>query len=285
MELILGTANFNQKYGILDSSTKLTQAEIEEVLFAAQELGVNDFDLALGYGEVERNISRASNPTSVKKFTTKVGDTIVSDFDGLRYELESRIEILGIECFNNILLHDPVLLNDVQALRNLEELRNAGLTKHIGASIYEDFELSRFLEMSESLSVLQLPYNLLSKDRFEISKLTYLASRGAYIQVRSVFLQGVLLNPLDGFSNKLEGMRPILNEFNELCLEMNLSPINLLVGFIESLPWCHGLVVGVNSANQLREISESSKKNLGVDFSIFPNIDVWHQDPRNWGNK
>jgi aryl-alcohol dehydrogenase-like predicted oxidoreductase len=285
MEIILGTANFDQKYGILDSSTKLAQAEIDDVLSAAQELGVNDFDLALGYGEVEKNISKGTNLTNDKKFTTKVGKTILSDFDGLRYELESRIEILGIESFNNILLHDPELLNDVQALRNLEELRNAGLTKHIGASIYENFELSRFLEMSGTLSVLQLPYNLLSKDRFEISKLTDLASMGIYIQVRSVFLQGVLLNPLDGFSNKLEGMRPVLDEFHELCLAMNLSPINLLVGFIESQPWCHGLVVGVNSANQLREIFESSKNNLGVDFSIFPNIDVWHQDPRNWGNK
>ena len=285
MELILGTANFGQKYGILDSSEKLDQAEIDEILSVAQDLGVNDFDLALGYGEVEKKVSKETPRTNVKKFTTKVGEEIISDFDGLRSELESRIEILGIEKFNNILFHEPVLLNNVQALKNLDELRNAGLTENIGASIYEDFELSRFLELSESLSVLQLPYNLLSKDRFEICKLTDLASRGVYIQVRSVFLQGVLLNPLDGFSNKLEGMRPVLNNFHELCLAMNLSPINLLVGFISSQPWCHGLVVGVNSANQLREISESSKGNLKVDFSIFPDLDAWHQDPRNWSKK
>jgi aryl-alcohol dehydrogenase-like predicted oxidoreductase len=284
MEITLGTANFGLKYGVLDSSRRLTQQEVNKILFVAENLGINHFDMAIGYGNIEEIISNAINVPSQKKYTTKVGQEIVTEFEKLISELEFRSRLLGVTTFENIILHDSRLLNNNTAIQNLKELKKSGLARNIGVSIYEDLEVSRCLDLSESLTVLQLPFNLLSRNRFHTEKLKNLADTGVNIQVRSVFLQGILLSPVDEFPDRLEKMKPAILKFHESCEDQNLSPIDALTGFIRMQNWCQGLVVGVNSSTQLVDIWESFHKNLKFELSRFPILDKWLQDPRNWSS-
>ncbi len=282
MEITLGTANFGLKYGVLDSSRRLTQPEIDEILVSAENLSINNFDMAIGYGNIEEIISNTIRFPSQKKYTTKVGQEIVADFEKLISELEFRSRLLGITKFENIILHDSRLLDNNTAIQNLRELKKSGLATNIGASIYEDSEVSRCMDLSESLRVLQLPLNLLSRNRFHTDKLSNLANAGVSIQVRSVFLQGVLLSSVDEFPDRLEKMKPAVLKFHKSCQDQNLSPIDALTGFIKMQKWCKGLVVGVNSSQQLFDIWESLHKNLEFEISRFPILDNWLQDPRNW---
>jgi len=282
MEITLGTANFGLKYGVLNSSRQLTQQEVDEILSVAENLGINNFDMAMGYGNIEEIISPAINVDSQKKFTTKVGREIITEFEKLISVLEFRSKLLGITKFENIILHDPQLLYNAIAIQNLKELKKSGLATNIGVSIYEDSEVSRCIELSESLKVLQLPLNLLSRNRFHVNQLYDLASAGVSIQVRSIFLQGILLSPVDEFPDRLEKIKPAVLKFHEVCQDQNLSPIDALTGFVRMQKWCQCLVVGVNSSKQLVDIWESFYKNLEFDLSPFPILDGWLQDPRNW---
>jgi aryl-alcohol dehydrogenase-like predicted oxidoreductase len=282
MEITLGTANFGMKYGVLDSSKQLTQQEVNQILSVAENLDINSFDMAISYGTIEEIISNAIKIPSQKKYTTKVGIQIVTEFEKLKNELEFRSRLLGITKFENIILHDSRLLYNNTAIQNLKKLKRSGLAKNIGVSIYEDLEVSRCMDLSESLTVLQLPLNILSRNRFHTDKLYELANAGVSIQVRSVFLQGILLSPIHEFPERLEEMKPAVLKFYESCEDQNLSPIDALTGFIKMQKWCQGLVVGVNSSKQLVDIWESVHRNLEFEISRFPILDDWFQDPRNW---
>ncbi len=57
-KLVIGTANFGQRYGISKKKTKLSFNNIKKILNYANKHGVKDLDTAMTYGDTEKILGK-----------------------------------------------------------------------------------------------------------------------------------------------------------------------------------------------------------------------------------
>ena len=58
--------------------------------------------------------------------------------------------------------------------------------------------------------------------------------------------------------------------------------IHLALSYAMQIKWADSVVVGANSTQQLREIANTSKNLVEVDWEQFESIPEPYIDPRNW---
>ena len=107
-----------------------------------------------------------------------------------------------------------------------------------------------------------------------------LAAAGVEVQVRSIFLQGLLLGPS---ADTPFSRHPDVRAFHGLCGEHAVTPLAACLSFTRSLPWAGPVVVGVTSAAELAQIAaEWNAEPIDVDWAEFASEDVDLVDPRRW---
>ena len=102
------------------------------------------------------------------------------------------------------------------------------------------------------------------------------------IHVRSVFLQGLLLQSYENIPKKFDNWSNILREWSLLCKKNNVSKLDACLNFIKSFNNISYVIVGFENINQVEKIIKSfriSKKR--VNFSL-PCNDEGLIDPRLW---
>jgi aryl-alcohol dehydrogenase-like predicted oxidoreductase len=101
------------------------------------------------------------------------------------------------------------------------------------------------------------------------------------VQVRSVFLQGLLLDTRA--STPLAG-HPDVRRFHDWCAQHAVSPLVACLAQVRSLPWVDEVIVGVTSADELAQIGAAWATPLpAVDWSPLASHDTALLDPRRWG--
>lgn len=79
--------------------------------------------------------------------------------------------------------------------RALEAVRAGGQAAKVGVSAYDEAEVASALEYFQSLDVVQVPASVVDQRLAGSVVLRALHDDGAEVQVRSIFLQGLLLEP------------------------------------------------------------------------------------------
>jgi len=129
----------------------------------------------------------------------------------------------------------------------------------------------------------QLPINILDQRLLEGGQLSMLKKYGVEIHARSVFLQGLLLMPLKNIS---PWFNPIMNTLEALHVKaskLNMSTLQLALGFVQSISEVDKVVVGVNTLNQLREIISATSIYINTEeFSDLSINDPIYLNPSNW---
>jgi aryl-alcohol dehydrogenase-like predicted oxidoreductase len=75
------------------------------------------------------------------------------------------------------------------------------------------------------------------------------------IHVRSVFLQGLLLNPAERWPSWVETAPQLCADIRHVTESLQrASAADLCIAFVRAFPWVTSLVVGVESAAQLAEL-------------------------------
>jgi spore coat polysaccharide biosynthesis protein SpsF len=141
------------------------------------------------------------------------------------------------------------------ALERLSEHVTDGTIGEIGASVYSPEEALRSLGDAR-IKQLQIPFNLLDQRWLEHEFARVAAGRPELvIHARSVFLQGLLLNGpgrwpawVHNAPRLCADIRRLIGSFQRKCAA------DLCMAFVRAFPWITSLVVGVESAAQLREL-------------------------------
>jgi aryl-alcohol dehydrogenase-like predicted oxidoreductase len=141
------------------------------------------------------------------------------------------------------------------ALERLSEHVAKGTIGEIGASVYTPTEALRSLG-DQRITQLQIPFNLLDQRWLEPEFQRAAAARpDLVIHARSVFLQGLLLSEpgrwpswVHSAPRLCSGVRRLIASFQRKCAA------DLCMAFVRAFPWITSLVVGVESAAQLREL-------------------------------
>ena len=283
--LCLGAANFGTTYGIGGNEKKLDSPQVLRILRAANRAGFSQLDTASSYENSEQIIGDILPENTNWVVTTKLRLSEGTDANSIAQAVKKSLKLTKQNRFWSVLLHDSKALfagDSEEVQRGLHEIVESGLTQHVGISAYNESEIVQAKMLFPLLSVFQIPENVCDRRLANSANLPALASDGNHIFVRSVFLQGLLLMDPHTLPKKVASASSNLKELQEFCEKLGITTLELCVGYAKSLAWTSGLIFGVNSEQQVLEISNALNSLIDVDYSKAPKLDDWLLDPRNW---
>tara|TARA_R110002110_G_scaffold186243_4_gene393289 strand:+ start:235 stop:1086 length:852 start_codon:yes stop_codon:yes gene_type:complete len=248
MQLALGTAQFGMDYGITNQTGQVSQKEIEEILMLCKDSGIVDLDTAISYGSSEANLGEVLQGDDHFRITTKIPSDTTENVTRL---IEESLSRLNVDKLDAILFHSADgLLGDraKERYQMLRDLKDQGYTNHIGVSVYKPCELTR-IEHEFEIEAMQYPANLLDQ-RF----VGFDHKPNQRVFVRSIFLQGVLLNLDEKIYCQFPDHRGILQQVLSFRDKFSLSPMASCLAIRFLLPESTSLVVGCCTKLELDEI-------------------------------
>ncbi len=283
--IILGTANFGKEYGVANKGKFLSSEESMGLIKWAQSNGINHFDTAYAYGVSNEILGAHLDHSLGPGIDTKLDEQSCQSRDLIVKTTKNAMSKLGVKQLSVLYLHDEKLLMGSKAVEisiGLKEVLELGLAKKIGVSAYSEASVMACKKALPELSVFQIPENICDRRLISSMALQNLADEGNSLMIRSIFLQGLLLMEPSTIPAQLDMAKVNIRELINFASENSLSVMSLCVAYANSISWASGIVVGVASLNQLKEIQMSSSS-LPVGWtsaiSILP-IEI--VDPRNW---
>ena len=293
-ELCLGTVQFGMDYGINNISGQPSEAEVFRILDLAMEHKIEVFDTAAAYGTAEMLLGRYIKSRQLTGESFKV----ISKF-GLSYTDQPRdmekvifekawesIKRLNMGQLYGYLLHTPECVYNETVLDALRKIKERGLAQHIGISIYQMCEGEAAIE-SQVFDFIQLPYNIFDQRGEYTGLFEKLKRQNMTVFTRSAFLQGLFMMECNRIPSYLKKAEKYLREFEKLLIEYQLDRVQTLINYPANHPCIDYVVVGVDHADQLQEITDKFNQKLPEDFlkrvaKLFRDVEEYIILPNLW---
>lgn len=265
-DLVLGTVQLGASYGIANRTGLPDEEEAQALLAAAMTAGIGALDTARAYGQSEARIGRALQSTPFQgPVITKIGpgDHLADDADSAQIdsfvqgEIEASLSALGQEALDCVLLHRAIHLKkwNGRIWQSLKALKHEGRIKKLGVSVQSPEEV-RLALGTDDVAHIQMPANLLDW-RWKNAGLDRALTEveGVTVHVRSAYLQGLLVTgnaalfPVVPRQEAEEIVRAIETARETLGRS---SAADLCLAYVRGLPWVDGVVVGMETMDQLR---------------------------------
>jgi len=266
MDYVLGTANLGLPYGKALARELPDEDRVSSILSCAEALGISWLDTAAAYGKAQARIGRyfARTPGRIPfRVSSKLPPVLNSDDAHIGVVVQEIItslqDTLGHNRIDQLLLHRWSQYCEAGngIWTTLCALRQAGYIGRLGASIQNSEEAIAALN-APGIETMQLACNILDwrYDEPEIASL--LVERPIRIEIRSVFLQGLLTHtegvrfPTTAESYDAGAIRSFLAlAANELAQG---DIVALCLRYVAGLGWADAIVFGVDNCRQLEEI-------------------------------
>ena len=282
--LILGTANFCGSYGI-SSQNKIATESIEQILNMAQENGINHFDTAKSYGDAEIILGKFLNKSQPLHIDSKIALPECKSVDSIVNAVNESLSNLGIPKLNTLYLHNAELLsgnNSSIIKQGMEKALDLSLADNLGVSVYTLKQLKEAKAVFPLLSTFQILENICDRRLIHLKELIDFTNKGNVVNIRSIFLQGLLLMDLKNLPDKFQEATKSIESLNKYASENSVSVLDLCIAYVRKISWVGNYLVGVESTSQLKGILESSfelKENWETQISSLPDE---LKDPRFW---
>jgi spore coat polysaccharide biosynthesis protein SpsF (cytidylyltransferase family)/aryl-alcohol dehydrogenase-like predicted oxidoreductase len=264
---VLGTAQLGMPYGRTNKTGFSDESEAQSLLEEAANGGVVAIDTARAYGESERRIgnflhkSGSDGAQTVTKldplsFLKPLDDAATVERKVLE-SVESSQRSLGLECLPVLLLHraDHLTAFNGTIWRTLLCLQAEGKIAALGVSVQNPNELRHALNYTE-VKHIQLPFNILDW-RWDSLVVGLRLRPDVTVHVRSVFLQGLLVQETDEDWPEIEGVNggAILATLRKSRIEFGRESLqDLCVAYVRGMSWIDGAVLGVDTKEQLAHL-------------------------------
>ncbi|MDC0043752.1 aldo/keto reductase [Candidatus Pelagibacter sp.] len=287
-KIVIGTANFNQRYGL--SNFKFKKKEIKnKIIKTIKRSKIKYIDTAFDYN-LSTNFIQSAN---IKKFNiiTKIKipkRNTIKFFKNIRMQILKKIKAFEIKKLEAVLFHETKDLNHsngFKLLKILQDLKKEGKIKKIGVSLYTSNDLKIVLKIFKP-DIVQLPLNVFNQNLIRSKYFKIIKKRKISIQVRSIFLQGLLLKNIDKLKKLKLNKMLFLNliNFDKWCIRNKISRIEACVYFIKNIKGINLITIGFNNQKEFNEILKALKKNKKLNFRRF-NLNSVITDPRKWSIK
>jgi len=281
--LVLGTAAFQHGYGITNGGKSPEQKQCWSLLEAGLAQGIKKIDTAAAYGEAERLLG----DFGMKNFSviTKVHCEESRAGEDLEEKLVQSLRRLQIPRCYGLLLHNEEALagaSGVKIAGALHGLIRKGLVEKIGVSSYEAAQAELLVE-KYGLQILQIPCHPLDRRVVESGTLRRWTEGGIEVHLRSIFLQGLLLQELP-VSARATPSLPLAEtrRFREKCKAAGISPLQACLSFVWEASPTASVVIGPTSVDELTQIIDyrPDRSLVEPDWLL-----AWSPsfDPRTWG--
>lgn len=272
MRIGLGTAQFGLPYGITNAVGQVGSEDTGAILAVARESGIDTIDTANLYGTSEQVLGDADGAAFriVTKTPKFAGQSKGVASAALRDALEQSLLKLRRGQVDALLLHDPDdLLGPLgPALwKEMESLKREGLVGKIGVSVYDGGEIDAALQRYP-IDLVQLPYSPLDPRLIDGGQLARLAERGVEVHARSLFLQGLLLQPPANIAPKFGALADAVAQLRAAGATAGLDPLETVLALAFKRPEIDRFICGVTSAQELRAIVRAARRVEGVESPV-----------------
>jgi aryl-alcohol dehydrogenase-like predicted oxidoreductase len=283
MRLALGTVQFGLSYGIANTHGQVAQDEIGAILATARHSGVDTLDTAIAYGDSEARLGQAG----------VVGFRLVSKLpklesaEGIDMIVRGSLQRLGIPMLHGLLLHrsEDLTGTHAQAIHTaLSGLKADGLVRKIGVSIYDPTELEPIVSRF-AIDMVQAPYNVIDR-RLETSGwLGQLKDAGVEVHTRSALLQGLLMMAGTDRPPYFSRWASLWTRWDAWLAASGATPLAAALGFALADQRIDRVVLGVDSAVQLREVLSAAKLGSPPVPAELASDDIDLINPARWTSK
>ncbi len=256
--LVLGTVQLGMDYGIANSSGCPNEAVALEIVRAAWQGGVREFDTAQGYGESEAVLGRVFAKLGISADVSVVTkpDKVLDYFDeqAVFASLRGSCDRLGARRLGAVLLHSESFLDSWDDLirDKFESLRVQGIVERVGISVYSP-ESALLALRTPGIDVVQIPYNALDR-RFENAGVFDEAKQqGKVLYLRSIYLQGLLLMNPNRLPANVVHAKAVLAEFQAFAVKLGLTPLSLALAFVRDAHPGSKVIFGAETPEQVAE--------------------------------
>ena len=291
-KICLGSAQFGLNYGITNTKGKLGFEEVKKIIACANNMGIDCIDTAQDYGDAEKVIGSCMQSKRNMKIISKLkshrkSNFIKEDIKLLQNDLEESLKNLKVSELECLLLHNE---NDLLREGNsfllewIDKIKQRGLIKNFGVSIYNFKKVDQIKKLN--LDIIQLPLSIYDRNNFESGFIDSLNNIPLKIQVRSIYLQGIILskpNRLPDWIEKSDYESHFLFQ-NEL-RRYGITPIQAAINYVKSIKRIHTVVIGITSIRELEEFNEIWNKDFNFDLFKTLNLPLFSKkilDPRQW---
>ena len=284
MSLILGTANFSKNYGAFSLKNK-DENELKTLIEFAQKKGLNHFDSARDYVGVDKILGKYLNKSIPVEIDTKINLQDCVSTGTIISSIKESLENIGIDKFTTIYLHDhSLIVNDYSNVvkSGLEMILELGLASYVGVSVYTKEDLINCKKIFPKFTRFQITENICDRRLIESSELTAISESGSQIDIRSIFLQGLLLAEPQKIPKYLAMSKHCIENFINYSQTYKIPRVDLCISYAKLIRWAKNIVIGADSAIQLQGII-NSQFSLPLNWNLeIPTLPKHLMDPRNW---
>jgi aryl-alcohol dehydrogenase-like predicted oxidoreductase len=263
----------------------MSLAEAKKIITFAQLSGINSLDTAIAYGDAEKRLGGIGIPNWEAVSKLPGIDEDCGQIEQLVLGLVNKSkDLLGIESLYGLLLHRPAQLlekHGEEIYGSLMAAKKNGLVKKIGISIYDPSELDLLLARFQ-FDLVQAPLNVFDNRIVDSGWMSGLARSGIELQVRSVFLQGLLLFDKNSRPAQFKAWNKILTAWDNWVIDMKMTPVEACLNHVLSFTHISKVIVGVDTLSQLKNIIASVKEPYIKIPSNLKTTDCQLINPANW---
>jgi aryl-alcohol dehydrogenase-like predicted oxidoreductase len=288
MKLGLGTVQFGLPYGISNKTGRVAPDEVSRILQLAATSSMQVLDTAAGYGNSEAALGASLGTEHgfaivTKTLPLRTAEVSIEGVARVEAAFEDSLRHLGQPSVYGLLVHDCAdLLNPggERLYASLRRWQDEGRVQKIGISFYTKEEADRLFD-KYTFDLAQLPLSVFDQRLVQDGTLQRLHKAGVEVHVRSALLQGLLLMPSEALPPYLAKLKPQHAAYVAALTAAGVSQLAAALGYFHHRPEVSAVLVGVETAAQLKECLAAAKDVPPLDFSKFA---VEHQllDPRAW---
>jgi len=283
MKISIGTAQFMRGYGVNRKFKNFNYNEKKKLIKLAEKNKIRDIDTAFSYKTAHKELGKIG----IKKFriTTKLPKipkkSTDYEKDILKLITKALLE-LKLKKIDTLLVHDYKNLIKNNILKYTEALsliKKKGLVSKIGISLYNTEEIINILKFWKP-DIIQVPYNIIDRRIEGKNILSILKKKKIKLQVRSIFLQGLILKKKR--PQKFNRWRKFFDKWFLWCEKNNLEPFEAAYLFVKKNKHVNKVVIGFENFKQLKKIILLKNKKINIQF---PNIIIKEKkliNPYNW---
>lgn len=273
-KIVLGTVQFGCQYGI-NSAGRPNEEEVRRILAYSAEAGITKLDTSSAYGDAEKVLGKCMPNGAQFQIISKYPETELSVRDMFMVSLRD----LRVEKLYGYLLHLFSIYKANKSIwHDFQALKQEGLVEKIGFSIYTPDELEMLIQDQVEFDILQVPRSIL--DRKFDAYLPMLKERGVEVHVRSTFLQGLFFKERNALPEKLQPLKPYLQQMDEYAQMHQMSISEVAMNYNLQNENIDGVLIGVDSLAQLQ-----TNLQMVSDRVVDLDIDVQEKElvnPVNW---
>ena len=260
------------------------ETEARDILGIAARARLSVLDVSGNYGRAEQVLGELiPRPTPFRVTLSAARADRGPDF--VEAEARASLRRLGLERADAIIVPSPSELfgaHGAAVWDRLHRLRDEGLFAKIGVAAHASDDPVGVARRFKP-DILQAPASLLDQRLLADGSLARIAGLGIEVQLRSIFLNGLLFLPPDRVPAQLKGASGRLSKVRRMIAEGRSDPLQAALGFALSRAEASAVLVGVTSAAELSAVvAAASSPPPDLDWDDMAIDDPVALDPRRW---